>query len=92
MWTINNSGWYSISNHGITNNQGKRILVLGDSYSWPITSYLAQDVEYISAFHPQYFVGDIKTYIEHYQPDLVLWIYEEDKPGAFIEMDYGTVE
>lgn len=80
MWTISNGVFVKINNLSGTNNQ-KKILVLGDSFSWPITSYISQDVDTIAAIYPSNFNGSIRKYIEEYKPDTVLMMFFEGQVG-----------
>lgn len=92
MWTIRNDAYVNIKNLSITNNEDKRIMVLGDSYSWPISSYISQDVKEVLALHPRYHRGKIKAIIDVYKPDLVIWIYQEGQIGANNGMNFACVE
>lgn len=91
MWTIENGAFVKIKNLEETNNQGKRILVLGDSFSWPVSSYLSEDVEELVAMHPGYFYGDVKTYMALYKPDIVIWMYLEGQCGADNDFYFSCV-
>lgn len=65
-----------IRNHQKTNNPGKKILVIQDSFGWYITTYLACDMPEINILHFT-FNGSMRSYVEEYKPDLVLVIYCE---------------
>ena len=80
-----------IHNFSGTDNPGKRILVLGDSFCWPLVAYLSQDVDEITLLHPRYFQGDVRTYIESIQPDIVLWMYVEAQVSVFNSETFGIV-
>ncbi|MCR5137821.1 MAG: hypothetical protein K6C12_12180 [Oscillospiraceae bacterium] len=80
-----------IHNLSGTNHKGNRILVLGDSYSWPVVAYLSQDLDEIALLHPRYFNGDVRTYISHFQPDLVVWMYVEAQVSVFNSETFGLV-
>lgn len=73
-----NGGYFRIKNISGTNNDGKRILFLGDSYTWFMMDYLSQDVEEISYLNPGLFMGgNVGVYIEDYEPDIIVWAYQE---------------
>ena len=91
-WRLNNGDYVDIVNKSGTNNDDKKILILGDSFSWPISAYLSQDVGEIVAFHPRYCSANVKAVIDEYQPDIVLWLYAEIQMGADNELNYGWVE
>ena len=59
-----------------------------DVYS---VDHVSLDIEEVAAMHPRYFYGDVRTYIEQYQPDLVLWIYSEVQVGPNNALVYGIV-
>lgn len=48
---LNNQSTYSIHNPDSKYNIGKKILVLGDSFSWPQSEYLAAFTEYVYYIH-----------------------------------------
>lgn len=91
MWRLRNGTFLDIRNKTTSHNTGKKILLLGDSFSWPISAYLSQDVGEIVAMHPRYFNGDVRTYMEYYQPDLVLWIYVEAQVGSFNQQNFSVL-
>lgn len=63
---------------GISN---KHILIIYDSFSWYLGSFLALDVRRTDFLHPIPFNGSIITYIEKEQPDTVLIIMSEGNIG-----------
>lgn len=77
MWTISNGVLAEMKNLSHKNNEGKKLLILGDSFSWPIVSYISQDIGETAYLHPRYFYGYAKSYIDSFQPDIVLMIYTE---------------
>ncbi|MBR2786183.1 MAG: hypothetical protein IKD76_01585 [Clostridia bacterium] len=54
---------------------GKKILVLKDSFAEVFTPFLALENEYVSVIDLRYFDGSLKTYIKNYNPDMVIVIY-----------------
>ncbi len=71
---ISNDALTIIKNNNTTANKDKKILMLQDSFSWYLTSYLACDVGEIDIIYPEAFTGSIKKYIEKMQPDVVIMI------------------
>lgn len=51
---------------------GKRLLVIGDSFNKCVVPYLAQTVENIDMLDRRYFNGSVLDYIEKTSPDIVL--------------------
>ena len=64
-----------IHNHDAGNNQGKRMLIIRDSFSAPMIPYLATDIEYVDCLFLQSFNGSVREYIRQTQPDIVLVAY-----------------
>lgn len=77
VFQINNNLIYEIHNESSQTNQGKKILIIGDSFNWPVSSYLSIGVEDIVVIHNATFAGSIMTYIRHMQPDIVLVVYSD---------------
>lgn len=65
-----------IKNHLVTNNQGKKILMIQDSFAWYLTTYLACDISEINMLHFG-FEGSIRAYVKEYKPDMVIILYCE---------------
>lgn len=63
----------SIHNNLKTGNDGKKLLILRDSYSNYLMSYLACDIDDVVALRK--FPGSVRTFIEEYEPDAVLMIH-----------------
>lgn len=62
---------------GIFNNllpvhNKKKILILQDSFSFYLTTYLACDMAEIHVIYPPAFNGSIRTYVEDIKPDMVM--------------------
>lgn len=68
-----------LSNNLMTNNNGKKILFLQDSYGWYCASYLASDVSGIDTIFAPSFNGSIRRYIEDTKPDTVIMLYDARK-------------
>lgn len=58
-------------------NRGKKILIIGDSFNWILSSYLSSDIEYIDVIHNASFSDSIRKYIENTNPDMVMIIYND---------------
>jgi len=86
------NGTLLTSRNGAASETQMRVLVLGDSFSWPIVVYLAQEVKELGYLHPSYFWGDTRKYIEYFQPDLVLWIYNDSQIGSNNVETFGAVD
>ena len=64
----------TIQNHRAEDNQGKRILMLQDSFGWYLSTYLATDVPHIDLINMTGFDGSIRSYIEKTKPDVVVML------------------
>lgn len=82
MSIIKNGALLDINNLSGTHNP-RRVLFLGDSFTWPVVSYLSQDVDEIFFMHPRYFEGDTRLFIEDYKPDTIVWVYGEAQIKVF---------
>ncbi len=63
----------SIKNNNVHN--GKRLLILSDSFCRCVVPYLAQSIEYIDVIDRRYFSGSVMNYIEQFSPDTVIVAY-----------------
>lgn len=79
-----------IRNQMPTHNQGKKILMLQDSFSWYLTSFLACDIEQVDAVHLMGFSGSIRSYIEQNRPDAVVLIYCEKNISPIDRSTHGS--
>lgn len=77
MFTMVNSLVYNIHNLEPTTNQGKRVLILSDSFDWPVSAFLSLEIEYIDTIHNASFDGSIQNYIEQTKPDIVIICYND---------------
>lgn len=77
MTTITNSLIFDIKNELPECNGNKKILVIGDSFNWPLSAYLSQGVGEIVILHNASFTGSIETYIKCLEPDIVLMVYND---------------
>ncbi len=72
----------------IHNNQrtdGKRILVIKDSFARVMVPYMCNMAEYVDVIDLRHFDGSLKTYIEENTPDSVIIIYAV---GTFIDQSH----
>lgn len=72
---------YLYGNHAITSiknnnvHNGKRLLVLSDSFCKCVVPFLAQEIEYIDVIDRRYFTGSVINYIDTFKPDTVIAAY-----------------
>lgn len=72
---INNSLIYDVVNRDCT--ERKSLLVIGDSYDWPVVSYLSLGVHRVTFLHNDSFSGSILSFIGQMHPDAVLVVYND---------------
>ncbi|MCI8336823.1 MAG: hypothetical protein HFI72_06680 [Peptococcaceae bacterium] len=60
----------------------KKILVIKDSFALPFTAFLANSCAEIRMIDLRYFTGRMEDYIEAYEPDLVLMLYNPSSFGS----------
>lgn len=70
---INNYMHSIMTNNLECSNEGKRILMLEDSYSWYLTSYLALDTECIDIIYPIDYKDSLVAYVDETKPDAVIF-------------------
>ena len=75
MYRVKNSSIYSIKNKTIGDKQKGKILVIGDSFNWPVSIYLATGVEQIDIIHNASFSGSLRAYIKENNPAAVIVCY-----------------
>lgn len=68
-----NTAVTSIKNNNVHN--GKRLLLLSDSFCKCVVPFLAQEIEYFDVIDRRYFSGSIMNYIEQFSPDTVIVAY-----------------
>lgn len=72
---------YLYGNHAVTSiknnniHNGKRLLILSDSFCKCVVPFLAQEVEYIDVIDRRYFSGSVISYIDSFAPDTVVAAY-----------------
>ena len=53
----------------------KKILIIKDSYSRPVMAFMGTVFSQVDTIDMRYFEGDVQSYIEQVQPDMVMVIY-----------------
>lgn len=82
---LKNQPLVNITNNKKNNNGGKRILIIQDSFSRYLSTYIAADISYIDIIYPRDFDGNIREYIRRTNPDIVIMILcsRNIKPDMF---------
>lgn len=94
FYKINQYATYSygdralIEIHNNLVNNGKKILLVKDSFSEVVIPFLALENEYLNVIDMRHFDGSLKTYINKYQPDFVIVMYNG---GAIIDLNDLTI-
>ncbi len=68
--------------HNNNLNDGKRVLVVKESYADCMVPYLSNLAENISVIDPRHFDGSVVSYIEKNDPDAVIFVYSA---GTFVD-------
>ena len=84
---LRNDALTTISNNLQNNNEGKKILLIQDSFAWYSTSFLATDVSTVNTIYPMAFNGSIKNYVNQTNPDMVVMMYNQGNINA---IDWST--
>ena len=73
--------------HNLKCNNGKRILILKDSFALTVVPFLAaaQGAEYVDVIDLRWFTGSLETFMQKNEPDSILMIYN---PGMLAYRDY----
>lgn len=69
----------------ITNNSlknGKRILIIGDSFNKSVAPYLSQVFDQVDLLDRRYFDGSVISYVEKTKPDIVIVAYTASIKGG----------
>lgn len=61
--------------HNQNFSDGKKILMIKDSFGNVVVPFLALGTEYVSAIDLRHFTGSLRSYIKEYQPDVVIVLY-----------------
>lgn len=78
-----NETLYTLYNSGKCNNANKRIVIIGDSFNWVLSSYLAIEIEHLDVIHNASFAQSTREYIKQVDPDMVLISYND---AEFVEI------
>lgn len=76
------SGVHQTTIHNNRNSEGKKVLVLGDSYSQAVIPFLSLGVSDISTLVMRNYGGDLKQFIEMNKFDTVVMLYAQFMIGA----------
>ena len=60
----------------------KKVLIIKDSFALPFTAFLANSCEEIHMLDLRYFTGAVEDYINTYEPDMVLMLYNPSSFGS----------
>lgn len=74
---LSNSLMYDIRNETTKTNSGKTILIISDSYDWPLGAYLAGGISRLILINNSTFTGSLITYIRDVNPDIVVMAYND---------------
>lgn len=77
MLRITNNTIWDIKNYSTQNNKGRKLLIIGDSFNWAVSTYLSLDVENIVVIHNASFTGSIMSYVRAFDPDIVIMVYND---------------
>lgn len=77
MLNFSNSLMYDITNYSTDTNIGKSILIIGDSFNWPVSMYLSVGIERITFVHNASFTGSMLSYVKSLDPDIVIMVYND---------------
>ena len=78
-YRLNNTLMYEIENHTARTNQDRTILVIGDSFDWPICAYLAGGVGRLIIINNETFTGSMRSYVQTISPDIVMIAYNDSQ-------------
>lgn len=87
MWR--NDALGMVQNHITKDNEGKRILMIQDSFGWYLSTYLALDIPKIDYINLNAFTGSLKKYIEDTKPDAVVLLLCERNIRAIGAEEYN---
>ncbi len=72
---LRNDALVHIRNNRTTNNDGKKLLMIQDSFSFYSTTFLALDIAEMDVITLSEFTGSIRSYVDQTQPDMVIVMY-----------------
>lgn len=59
----------------LLNSNGKKILIVHDSFSNMVIPFMAMDIQYIHSIDIRHFKGSIRSYMSKHKPDLLIVAY-----------------
>lgn len=75
VFTISNSLINSLHNENAVCD--KKVLIIGDSFNWPVGSYLSLTCKDVTIIHNASFTGSLINYIKTTRPDIVIMVYND---------------
>lgn len=75
IYTISNSLINSIHNESASCD--KNVLIIGDSFNWPVGAYLSLACKDVMIIHNASFTGSLISYIKEMEPDIVIMVYND---------------
>lgn len=75
VFTISNSLINTIHNENASCD--KKVLIIGDSFNWPVGSYLSLACKDVTIIHNASFTGSLISYIKATEPDIVIMVYND---------------
>lgn len=75
IFRISNSLIFEINNYDAADD--KEILIIGDSFNWPVSSYLSLGIKKVTVIHNASFTGSLISYVKQMNPDLIVMIYND---------------
>lgn len=75
IFRLSNSLIFEITNEEAA--EDKKILIIGDSFNWPVSAYLSLGVRNVTIIHNASFTGSLLSYIEKMNPDIVIMVYND---------------
>ncbi len=75
IYTISNSLINSIHNESASCD--KKVLIIGDSFNWPVGAYLSLACKDVTIIHNASFTGSLISYIKKMEPDAVIMVYND---------------
>ena len=59
-------------------NEGGKVLIIKDSFGLPVYSFMSLSAREVRAIDPRLYKGSISSYAKMYNPDIVIFLYNED--------------
>ena len=75
VFRLSNSLIYDIYNSDALCD--KTVLIIGDSFNWPVSSYLSLGLKEVCVVNNSSFTGSIMSYIKQKEPDAVIVVYHD---------------